>query len=257
MTAALMAMLASFGAGVVDAVVGGGGLILVPAMFTLFPAAPPPTLFGTNKCAMVWGTASAAWHFIRRVDLRWPVLLPACACALIAAAAGAWEATRVDPRLARLALPLVLLALLAYTLWRRELGLQHSPHGTMARQAALASAIGTTVGFYDGFFGPGTGSVLVLLFVRWLGYDFVRASAAAKCINTATNLAALGWFAASGHVWWRLGAAMAVCNVAGSLLGSGLAIRLGVQFVRRVFILVVSVLVLKTGWDACHLLSLV
>ena len=103
---------------------------------------------------------------------------------------------------------------------------------------------------YDGFFGPGTGSFLVFLLVRVLGYDFLHASAGAKLINVATNVAAIALFASKGHVWWQLGLAMAVANVAGSFLGSWLALRHGAGFVRKAFILVVLALVCKTGYDA-------
>jgi uncharacterized membrane protein YfcA len=106
------------------------------------------------------------------------------------------------------------------------------------------------IGFYDGFFGPGTGSFLVFLFVRWLGYDFLNASASAKLINTATNLSALLLFAYKGHVWWHIALTLAVANVLGSLLGTHMALKHGARFVRVVFILVVSALILKTGYDA-------
>jgi uncharacterized membrane protein YfcA len=106
------------------------------------------------------------------------------------------------------------------------------------------------VGFYDGFFGPGTGSFLVFLFVRWLGYDFLNASASAKLVNTATNVAALSVFAYKGHVWWHFALIMAVANVIGSLLGTRMALKHGAGFVRVVFIGVVSALILKTGYDA-------
>lgn len=112
--------------------------------------------------------------------------------------------------------------------------------------------IGGAIGFYDGFFGPGTGSFFVFLFVRLLGYDFLHASAAAKRLNTATNAAALALFAWTGHVWWHVAAVLAVANVAGSLLGTRLALAKGAGFVRGVFIVVVSTLILKTAWDAFH-----
>jgi uncharacterized membrane protein YfcA len=110
--------------------------------------------------------------------------------------------------------------------------------------------MGLMVGFYDGFFGPGTGSFFVFLMVRWLGYDFLNASASAKLLNTATNLAALLLFALKGHVWWHLALPMAVANIIGSLLGTHLALKHGTGFVRTVFIGVVSALILKTAYDA-------
>jgi hypothetical protein len=114
----------------------------------------------------------------------------------------------------------------------------------------VASALALVIGFYDGFFGPGTGSFLVFLFVRLLGYDFLHASASAKLINTATNVAALALFAWTGHVWWQIAAVMAVANVAGSLAGTRLALRHGAGFVRVVFIVVVAALICKTAFDA-------
>ena len=114
----------------------------------------------------------------------------------------------------------------------------------------LMAAIGLVIGLYDGFFGPGTGSFFIFLFVRVLGYDFLHASAAAKLLNMATNLAAISLFAAKGHVWWHYAGALALANVTGSLLGTRLALRHGAGFVRGVFILVVSALILKTGYDA-------
>jgi uncharacterized membrane protein YfcA len=164
--------------------------------------------------------------------------------------AGAWTVTVISPDFLRRALPLVLLAVLAYTLARKELGRHHRPRFGGRREALLASAIGAAVGFYDGFFGPGTGSFFVFLFVRALGYDFLHASASAKLLNTATNAAALVLFAWKGHVWWHLALVIALANVAGSLAGTRLALRHGAGFVRAVFIGVVSLLIAKTAWDA-------
>jgi uncharacterized membrane protein YfcA len=246
----LVVSLASFMAGLVDSIVGGGGLILVPALFTTFPAAPPATLLGTNKSASVWGTAIAAVQYSRRVQIDWPVLLPAAATALVGAWLGAWAVTQVDGSFLRKLLPFILLGVLAYTLARKNLGEVHAPRHSPRAALAIACSIGGLIGWYDGFFGPGTGSFFIFLLVRFLGYDFLNASAAAKLLNVATNLAALALFAAKGHVWWHIGLAMAVANVAGSLLGSRLALKHGATFVRRVFVLVVSLLILKTGHDA-------
>lgn len=195
--------LASLFAGFVDAIVGGGGLILVPALFSVFPNAAPATLFGTNKGAAVWGTAWATAQFAKKVSMRWAALL----------------------------------------------GRHHTPRFSGRTEALVASAIGLVIGFYDGFFGPGTGSFFVFLLVRLLGYDFLSASASAKLLNTATNSAALVLFAFTGHVWWHIAAVMAVANVVGSLLGTRLALKHGASFVRVVFMAVVSVLILKTGYD--------
>lgn len=246
----LIVSLASLLAGLVDAIVGGGGLVLLPALFATYPTAAPATLFGTNKSASVWGTSMAAVQYSRRVQLHWAVLLPAAGAALAGSFVGAWTVTVIDPTFFRRLLPVVLLVVLIYTLARKDLGRAHQPRHALRTQTALACGIGLLIGWYDGFFGPGTGSFFIFLFVRLLGYDFLNASAAAKLLNVATNLSAIALFAFKGHVWWHIGLVMALANVAGSLLGTRLALRHGAGFVRVVFIGVVSALILKTGWDA-------
>lgn len=247
---ALTLLAAALTAGFVDAVVGGGGLILVPALFSVFPQAAPATLFGTNKGAAIWGTAWSMGQYARRVQLPWATLLPAAAATLAGSLAGAWCVTQIDGAWLRKALPLLLLALLIYTAARKDLGREHRPRWAGRAEAAVASGIGLAIGFYDGFFGPGTGSFFVFLLVRLLGYDFLNASASAKLLNCAANASALGLFAWTGHVWWHWALMMAVANVAGSLLGTRLALRHGAGFVRGMFLVVVGALILKTGWDA-------
>lgn len=246
----LLVGVASLFAGFVDAIVGGGGLILTPALFATFPTATPATLLGSNKAASIWGTAIATVQYSRRVEMRWHALLPAAAAGLTGAFAGAWLVTVVSPDFLRRLLPFVLLAVLAYTVVRKDLGRVHAPRYAGRTEALAAASCGLVVGFYDGFFGPGTGSFFIFLFVRWLGYDFLHASASAKLLNTTTNFAALVLFAATGHVWWHAALVMAVANVAGSLVGTRVALKHGAGFVRGVFICVVSALVLKTGYDA-------
>ena len=241
---------ASLFAGFVDAIVGGGGLILVPALFATFPNMVPATLLGTNKSASVWGTTFATWQFSRRVRMPWRAMLPAAAAGFAGSFVGAWLVTMVNPDFLRKALPFVLLLILAYTLVKKDLGTQHTPRWVGRNEILAASLIGLALGVYDGFFGPGTGSFLVFLLVRVLGYDFLHASAGAKLINVSTNVAAIALFASKGHVWWQLGLAMAVANVVGSLIGSRMALKHGSGFVRIAFILVVLALVLKTCYDA-------
>ena len=245
----IIVSLASLFAGFVDAIVGGGGLILIPVLFATFPVAHPATLLGTNKGAAIWGTAWSTWQFSRRVDLRWAALLPAALAGFAASFAGAWMVTLISPVFLRKALPFVLLAVLVYTLAKKELGRTHAPRYAGRNEAGVATAIGLVLGFYDGFFGPGTGSFFVFALVRLLGYDFLNASASAKLLNTATNLAALILFALRGHVWWHFAVVMALANVLGSLGGTYMALRHGAGFVRVVFIGVVGALILKTGYD--------
>jgi uncharacterized protein len=246
----LVVSVASLFAGFVDSIVGGGGLILVPALFATFPNAHPATLFGTNKGASVWGTAFATWQYSQRVQMRWAALWPAAVAGLLASFAGAWLVTVVSPDFLRKLLPFVLGMVLTYTLLKKDLGRHHAPRFSGLNEQLVAAGIGCVIGFYDGFFGPGTGSFLVFLFVRLLGYDFLSASAAAKLINTSTNVAALALFVYKGHIWWHFVVAMAVANVAGSFLGTRMALKHGTGFVRGVFLLVVSALIMKTSFDA-------
>lgn len=246
----LFASLASLLAGFIDAIVGGGGLVLVPALFAIFPTTHPATLFGTNKGAAVWGTAMATVQYSRKVQLPWRALGPAALAGFAASLTGAWLVTVVAPDFLRKLLPLVLLIVLIYTVSKKDLGRLHQPRFSGPQEVMAASMVGAVIGLYDGFFGPGTGSFFVFLLVRWLGYDFLHASAGAKLLNTATNLAALLLFTLKGHVWWHFALAMAVSNVIGSLAGTHLALKHGTGFVRGVFIAVVSALILKTGYDA-------
>jgi uncharacterized membrane protein YfcA len=148
--------------------------------------------------------------------------------------------------------PVLLGVVLLYTLLHQDLGRIHEPRQGRHR-GALATAAAGVIGLYDGFFGPGTGSFLVFLFVRVFGLDFLHASASAKIVNAAANLAAILLFGLTGEIFWLMGLAMAVCNVAGAQVGSHLAIRHGSGFVRAVFIAVVSCLIAKTAWDALAL----
>ena len=246
----LIVTLASLLAGFVDAVVGGGGLILVPTLFAVYPAAAPATLLGTNKGASVWGSLFAGWQYSRRVDIQWRNLIPALVLALMGSFFGAWLVTAISSEFLRKSLPAVLILILLYTLAKKELGRFHAPRFQGRSEMWAMCLVGLVIGFYDGFFGPGTGSFFVFIFVRWLGYDFLNASASAKVLNVATNSAALVLFASKGYIWWHLAIPMAVANVVGSLLGTRLAMKHGSGFVRIMFIVVVSTLIFKTSYDA-------
>jgi len=241
---------AAFTAGMIDAVVGGGGLIQIPALFSLMPTTAPATLLGTSKLAGIWGTGAAAINFARRVKIEWATATPAAIAAFLLAFLGAYTVTRVPADFVRKLLPLVLILVAIYTLKKKDFGSVHAPMHEGWTEKAIAVLVGGGIGFYDGFFGPGTGSFLIFLFVRFFGFDFLGASAVAKVVNVACNLAALLWFGYSGHLLWKVGLVMAVCNVAGSLIGSRLAIRHGSGFVRKIFLTVVSLLVVKTAYDA-------
>jgi hypothetical protein len=229
--------LASLLAGCVDAIVGGGGLILVPALFAAYPGAAPATLFGTNKGGAIWGTAFAAWRFLRRVELRWCTWLPACACALTGSAAGAWAVTQIDARPLRIALPLVLLALLAYTLARKELGRAHAPrHG-----AAPGGAVGRRHRAGDRFLRrPVRPRHRQLLRVPVRAPARLRLPARQRRRQADEHLHQRRradpvrrhrpCLVGGGSCCWR------VANIAGSFIGTHLALSRGAGFVRGAFI---------------------
>lgn len=245
-----LVLLAAVGAGCVDAIVGGGGLIQTPALFGAFPQQLPATLLGTNKVASICGTSSAVLRYARQVRIPWRALLPLALLVLITSAGGSIVATRMPPQFFRPIVPVLLFAVLIHLLQRKDLGSEHRPREFAGKHHGLAAAWIGLIGFYDGFFGPGTGSFLMFVFVRYYGYDFINAAACARVLNVATNAAALLYFAYDGQVIWRLGLMMAACNVAGALLGTRLAFRGGSRFVRKVFIAVVSALILRTVWTA-------
>ncbi len=236
-------------AGFIDAVVGGGGLIQIPALFNALPQEIPATLFGTNKFSSVFGTSNAAWRYARRVDMPWRTTLPAAVAAFACSYVGAMAVAWLPPAMLRPLILLLLIAAAVYTFSRRDFGAIHQPQHQGRREFAYALLLGGAIGFYDGFFGPGTGSFLIFLFIRFFGFDFLHASAASKVVNVATNLAALGFFVPHGHFLPVLAVLMAGCNVLGSLIGAHLALRHGSGFVRKAFLCVVSAFILKFAHD--------
>jgi uncharacterized protein len=242
----------AFLAGFIDAVVGGGGLIQVPALFVLLPGTEGATLLGTNKFASIWGTSSAFVQYARRVPVEWRATLPTCATALVAGFLGARAAAHLSSDVLRVLVLVMLVAVLAYTLWRKDLGRLHAPRLAPGAQVLVGLVTGAAIGFYDGFFGPGTGSFLIFAFVGLFGFSFLAASASAKLVNVITNLAAVSYFVATDRVLYEVAVPMAALNVCGSLVGSRMAIARGSGFVRGLFIVVVSALILRFAWDLVH-----
>ena len=239
---------AALAAGWVDAVVGGGGLVQLPALL-LVPGLAPVQALATNKLASVFGTTTSAVTYQRRVhpDLR--TALPMAAVALVASSGGASVAALLPAAVFKPVIVVALVGIALFTALRPALGqvtvLRHSGR----RHHGTALAVGAAVGFYDGVLGPGTGSFLVFALVALLGYDFLSASAKAKIVNVATNLGALLVFVPHGSVVWGLGLAMAAANTLGGYLGSRTATTRGTGFVRAVFLVVVTALIARLGWD--------
>jgi uncharacterized membrane protein YfcA len=246
----LLVLFAAFTAGCIDAIVGGGGLIQAPALFGFYPNTAPAMLLGTNKFAAIFGTANAAWRYSRKLTINWSALLPLALLILLTSAAGAKLATHVPPELFRPLVPALLFAVLVYIVRNKNLGNEHQPHRFQGNHHVWAALLIGFIGFYDGFFGPGTGSLLMFIFVRLYGYDFLNAAASARVLNVASNFAALIYFGSHGYVLWKIAIGMAVSNVAGSVLGTHLALRGGSGLIRKIFIIVVSSLILRTLWVA-------
>lgn len=246
----LTLLLAACFAGFIDAVAGGGGLIQVPALFAGLPRESPATLFGTNKIASIFGTLNAARRYVRAVEMPWKLVLPAAAAAFVFSFGGAAVVAWLPKDVVRPLVLVLLVAVALYTWTKPDFGVsKRSPRIAAEHTLLVALLVGAVMGFYDGFFGPGAGSFMIFAFVRLFGMDFLHASASAKILNAATNAGALFLFAPSGHVLWALGLGMAVCNIAGAQFGSKLAIRHGSEFVRVVFLLMTTLLIVKIGWD--------
>jgi len=239
----------AFLAGLVDAIAGGGGLIQVPALFAFYPAAPSAVLLGTNKLSSITGTAIATVRYSLSVAVRWDRVLPAAAIAGISAVAGAQTVRLLDPAVLRPVLLALLCGVVVYTVMRPALGTKESSRAGLSAQMASFCIASAIFGFYDGFFGPGAGSLLMFALVRWFGYDFVGAAATTRILNLVTNAGALILFALTGNVLYAIALPMAACNVVGGFLGAHLAIRGGSNFVRTIFLTVAVLLIGKVFLD--------
>jgi uncharacterized membrane protein YfcA len=243
----LLVALAAFVAGWVDAVVGGGGLIQLPALLLAFPGAAPAQLLATNKLGSIAGTSTAAITYARRVrpDLR--TALPMALLAYLGAMGGAVIGLHLPKSAFNPIILVLLIAVGAYTLLKPALGTATALRWDGTRHTVAAMLVGFVIGIYDGALGPGTGSFLVFALVGLLGYAFLEASATAKIANFATNLGALTVFAPGGHVMWKVGAVLAVANLAGGYAGARTAVRLGSGFVRAVFVAIVGAFIVRIG----------
>lgn len=241
---------AATAAGWVDAVVGGGGLIVLPTLFVVLPGVVPQTALGTNKLAAFSGTSAAVITFARKVPLNWKQLLPAAALAAVAAACGSAAVGLIDRALFIPIVMVVLVGVAIFVTARPAIGVTMATHPPTRRKTLLVLGLAAgLIGLYDGILGPGTGTFLIITFATLLGTEFVRAAAMAKVVNCGSNLGSLVFLGATGHVLWTLGLAMAVANVAGSVVGSRMALARGAGFVRIVLLVVVIAMVIRLGWQ--------
>lgn len=238
-----------FTAGFIDAIIGGGGLIQLPATLINFPNTALPVIFGTNKIASLAGTSMAAFQYSRKIKFDLRILCSIAFCAAAASFAGARVVSLINVHALKPVILFILIVIAFYTFFRKDLGKVKVHHISFRQQLLRGCVMGLVVGFYDGFFGPGTGSFLVLGFVMLLGFEFVEASAYAKLVNCMTNIGALLVFVSHGNYILEIAILMAICNVAGNLLGSRLALKKGNGFVRIFFLVVVMLMIARYAYD--------
>lgn len=242
----------SFLAGFIDAIAGGGGLVQLPALFLFVP--PPlnqafPAIFGTNKFSSVCGTSVAAWQYARKVRLPPAIITPGVVGAFLFSFLGARTVTLISNEALK-PIILVLFGVAAFiTYVKKDFGALQTSRISEKHYRIAAFGLGAGIGFYDGFFGPGTGTFLLIGFMALFGYDFLHATAGAKIINLTTNIAALVFFISSGNIYWQYALPMAACNVLGGFLGSRMAILKGNRFIRAVFLVVVLATIAKFAFD--------
>ena len=244
---ALFLLAASFFAGFIDSIAGGGGLIQLPALLIGLPKSETAEVLGTNKLSSIFGTSTAAALYRKQIKPDPKVLLAMGLPALLGSAGGAMLASKIPTSSMRPMVLVLLIVVAIYTWFKPDLGkfenLRHLPK----RRVQIAALAGVIIGFYDGIFGPGTGSFLMLILVASLGYAFITASAIAKVVNVATNVGAILVFGINGAVIWQIGIIMGVANISGAVFGARLAIKGGSTLVRKVFLIVTVALIVKVG----------
>lgn len=242
-------LVAAFSAGFVDAIAGGGGLIQLPALLISFPDREVAEVAGTNKLGSIFGTSAAALNYRRNIKSDPKLLLAMVLPAFIGSGSGSLLATQISTEQLKIAIVVMLVAVFAYTLARPDLGKVEVLKGAAKRQRTVGAVAGLTIGFYDGFIGPGTGTLLMIVLVAALGFAFVGASAIAKVVNVSTNFASILVFGASGSIMWVVGLAVGICNLAGGIIGSHVAIRRGSDFVRKFYLVVTFALIVRVLFD--------
>ena len=244
---ALFLLAASFFAGFIDSIAGGGGLIQLPALLIGLPKSETAEVLGTNKLSAVFGTTTAAALYRKQIKPDPKVLLAMGLPAFLGSAAGAVLASKIPTSSMRPMVLFLLIVVAIYTWFKPDLGkfenLRHLPK----RRIQIAAFGGVVIGFYDGIFGPGTGSFLMLILVASLGYAFITASAIAKVVNVATNVGAIMVFGINGAVLWQIGIILGIANISGAIIGARLAIKGGSTLVRKVFLFVTIALIVKVG----------
>ncbi|WP_412469190.1 sulfite exporter TauE/SafE family protein [Pedobacter sp. KLB.chiD] len=248
-TELILLCLAAFAAGFIDAIVGGGGLLQTPATLLILPHYPVATLLGTTKIPSIAGTSLAAFKYSRRVKFNFKVLIACAGTAFVSAFLGAFMVSRIDNSVIKPIILVVLVFVAIYTYFNKQFGIHQEKNHSVKKQVLMSAVFCLVIGFYDGLIGPGTGAFLILIFVAVLGFDFIGASAHAKIVNMATNLAAILYFSFTGNILFQYAIPMAVFNLCGAFFGTKLALLKGNKFVRIFFLFVVFGTILRFAYE--------
>lgn len=235
---------AALAAGLVDSIAGGGGLISVPAL--LFAGLPPQLALGTNKLQGSFGSFSAAYNYIKKGQASLKDAGTGILYTLIGAIAGAWSVQKLNPAFIKPLIPVLLVIVFFYTLFSRKLG--YEDRSAKISWNLFWIAFGLALGFYDGFFGPGTGSFWAVGIMYFLGFNITKASGYTKIMNFTSNIVALSMFIMGGNVCYSVGFVMAAGQTIGAITGSGLAIKKGAAFIRPVFLTVVFLTIVRLAY---------
>ncbi|MCO6507207.1 MAG: TSUP family transporter [Snodgrassella sp.] len=233
-----------------DAAVGGGGLLQIPGLFGALPAQTSvPVVLGVNKFASASGTLVAAVQYTRRIPVPWAMLLPAAVLAFIFSYLGSHVVVYLPTAWMKPSILVILIVMAVYTFLKKDLGQVQRQSHLSRREYVFGLFMGALIGLYDGIFGPGTGSLLAFIFVRFFAFDFITATASSKVINLTTNLAALIFFIPNHYVVWHWAIPLAVANLTGGLIGARLAMRGGSKLLRKGFIILLCIMIGKFGCD--------
>lgn len=241
--------IASFVAGFIDAIVGGGGLIQTPVALILLPTQSVATIIGTLKIPGFSGTSIATYQYLKKTKVNWQLFALMAVVSFVFAYFGSLLLTVVKSDFMKPFLFVILVLLLIYTYIKKDFGQFQVDKLTQKQIYIYAIIICVFIGFYDGFIGPGTGSLLIMAFIAILGFDFLQANIYAKLVNLATNIGSITLFVIKGKIIWTVAIPMAVCNATGAWLGARLAISKGNGFIRVFFLVIVGIALLRFGYD--------
>ncbi|HWS40718.1 MAG TPA: sulfite exporter TauE/SafE family protein [Arenimonas sp.] len=245
----ILTALAGFAAGLIDSIVGGGGLVLTPAMLNLHPSLNILQAIATQRTSSILGTSVAAWNYLRNIRVERHIILPACIAALSSSAIGVQFAKRIDPNILKWTVLSICVVLAIYTAFRKDLGLKEERRYHPKHETIAAVSIGTATGFYNGLIGPGTGTIMVFAFVSFMGLDFLKSSAVSKAANVSADISSWTILLISGFVFWILAIPLIIGNMIGSYIGSHMAIRKGQAFIRTIFLIIVLALIARQAWQ--------